>query len=363
MKRLALSLLLLVLLLSACSAKPAAAPIDTKPPEAALPSTTPAAQPDPIPRVEPPPPPPEVEMLFVGDMMLERTPGQHIEKGEDPFGAFADLMLGADLTVGNLECVISTVGETVQKLFAFRCHPRTIPILARYFDAVSVANNHSGDQGPEAFAQQLGLLKEAGLPYFGGGMNLTEAHTPLILERNGVKVALLAYNEIELRSYEAGPETPGHAWSVDEMVVADIQAAREQADVVVVYPHWGFDYDPTPSERQRSLARLMIDAGADLVVGSHSHVIQEAEFYKDRLIVYCLGNYVFDDFLDVPPALNEPSRTSWVLRVRWNKETGLVSWETTVARTDDRGFPEPLTGAESPCSKETPTEIGSCTTK
>ena len=80
------------------------------------------------------------------------------------------------------------------------------------------------------------------MPYFGGGMNFAEAHQPLILERNGLKIAILGYNNVELRSYKAGPDTPGLAWIELDQLAADVRAAREQADIVVVYPHWGYDY-------------------------------------------------------------------------------------------------------------------------
>jgi hypothetical protein len=324
--------------------------------EGMLVTSTATVEPAPPP---PPPAPPEVQMVFVGDLMLERIPGKGIERGEDPFVAFAPVFEQADITVGNLECVIATVGEKVPKAYNFRCHPRTVPLLARYFTAVSLANNHSGDYGKEAFTEQLDLLQKDALPYFGGGRDATEAYAPRYVERNGIKIALLGYNEIELRSYAAGPTTPGLAWSDDAEVVAGITAARSQADLVVVYPHWGLEYHSEPSERQRTLARKMIDAGADLVVGGHPHVTQTVEYYKDRLIVYSLGNFVFDDFVDVPPSLNELSRTSWVLRVTMGK-SGLVRWDTLVARTDDSGFPRPVSGVTSPCGEAPSKEIGTC---
>jgi poly-gamma-glutamate synthesis protein (capsule biosynthesis protein) len=310
---------------------------------------------------EPPTPvlPPEVTLIFVGDLMLDRTPGKAIERGEDPFASFGPAFAQADIVAGNLECVIATIGQKVPKAYNFRCHPRNVPLLKRYFTAVSVANNHSGDYGKEAFAEQLGLLEQGAVPYFGGGRDAARAHAPLVLERNGIKVALLGYNEIELRSYEAGPTTAGTAWSDDSAVVADIAAARTQADLVVVYPHWGLEYHTQPSDRQQTLARKMIDAGADLVVGGHPHVTQTVEYYRDRLIVYSLGNFVFDDFVDVSPALNEPSRTSWVLRVTMGK-SGLTRWDTLVARTDDSGIPRPVRGISSPCGKAGTKEIEVC---
>gem|GEM_PF-2441122 len=297
----------------------------------------------------------QVTITFVGDIMLTRIPGEHIAMGEDPFAGVADVLTSADLTIGNLECVISTVGEAVPKWFNFRCDPGTVPVLARYMDAVSVANNHSGDYGKEAFAEQLQLLKEGGVPYFGGGMNYAEAHQPLILERNGLKVAFLGYNNVELRSYEAGWDTPGLAWIELDQLAADVRAAREQADIVVVYPHWGYDYMSWQAEDQTEIARVAIDAGADLVVGNHPHVTQPVEIYNDRLIAYSLGNFVFDDFMDVGPELDEPSRTSWVLTVTLGTN-GISNWETRVARTDDRGFPQWLDGVPSPCSDGVPEE-------
>lgn len=317
-------------------------------------------EPFPAPEPSPPPPPPTVRMVFVGDIMLDRVPGRAIEQGRDPFAGVSAVLSEADLAVGNLECVIATVGQKVPKAYNFRCHPRNVEILARYFDGVSLANNHSGDYGKDAFVEQLGLLEAGNVGYFGGGMNAAEAHAPLVLERNGIRVALLGYNEIELRSYEAGPDTPGLAWAVDEQVMQDIAAARAKADLVIVYPHWGYEYQGQPSERQQNLAHKMIDAGADLVVGGHPHVTQTVEYYRDRLIVYSLGNFVFDDFNDVPPALNEPSRTSWMLRVTMD-QTGLVQWDTVVARTDDSGFPQVVGGVQSPCGKAESKEIAACT--
>ncbi|MFB5083087.1 CapA family protein [Symbiobacterium thermophilum] len=300
-----------------------------------------------------------VTITFVGDIMLDRLPGEHLARGEDPFAGVADALTGADLTVGNLECVVSTVGEPVPKWFNFRCHPRVVPVLARYFDAVSVANNHSGDYGKEAFAEQLRLLTEGGVPYFGGGMNDEEAHRPLILERNGLRIALLGYNNVELRSYAAGPDTPGLAWIELDRLAADVRAARAEADIVVVYPHWGYDYMFWHAEDQAEIARVAIDNGADLVVGNHPHVTQPVEIYKDRLIAYSLGNFVFDDFVDVGPDLDEPSRTSWVLTVTIGKD-GIRRWETRVARTDDRGFPQWLEGVASPCSDGAPEDGYMC---
>jgi len=119
----------------------------------------------------------ELQIIFVGDIMLADGPGREIAKGVDPFAEFADLFHAADLTVGNLECVIATTGERVEKPYNFRANPRCIPLLKRYFQAVEVANNHTGDFGKGAFVEQLDRLSEGQIPHFGGGRNRAEEPT------------------------------------------------------------------------------------------------------------------------------------------------------------------------------------------
>lgn len=152
-----------------------------------------------------------VDIAFVGDIMVAETPGELIERGEDPFLPFAAWLHDADLRVGNLECVIATGGTAETKPYTFRAHPRTLPVLARHFDAFSLANNHSGDFGKAAFAEQLGLMRQAGLPYFGGGVDLEEAHRPWIVERNGLRIAFLNSSRARSRPAPANPASPGAA--------------------------------------------------------------------------------------------------------------------------------------------------------
>ncbi|HEX8957834.1 MAG TPA: CapA family protein, partial [Burkholderiaceae bacterium] len=216
-----------------------------------------------------------VSLVFAGDIVLVGQPGKLIAEGHDPFEEVADT-LRADIRVANLECVVATSGEAEDKIFTFRADPHTLPLLKRHFDAVSIANNHSGDYGRPAFAEMLGLLDHAGIAHFGGGYNLSEAHAPLIVERKGLRIALLGYNEFMPRSFEADADAPGTAWSEDEQVAADIRRARGEyhADLVVPIMHWGWENERVANSRQRQLAHLMIDAGADAVIGGHPHVTQ-----------------------------------------------------------------------------------------
>ncbi|PKO34321.1 MAG: poly-gamma-glutamate biosynthesis protein [Betaproteobacteria bacterium HGW-Betaproteobacteria-7] len=299
---------------------------------------------------------PVVSIAFVGDIMLDDTPGKVIRQGRDPFAPFAAILRAADYRIGNLECVVARGGtREPRKPYTFRAHPRVLPFLSRHFDAVSLANNHSGDYGSAAFAEMLGRLEKAGVAYFGGGHTLAEAHAPLLVDRNGLRIALLGYNEFFPRSFEADFDKPGIAWSEDEQVILDIRQARSEhrADLVIPVMHWGWEHEPLASERQRRLARLMIDAGADAVVGGHPHVTQDVETYRGKPIVYSLGNFVFDGFDD------EASNTGWLLRMALDK-SGVVSWQTFVAHLDKEGIPRPAKGKDGQCWLRGMTEAGIC---
>jgi poly-gamma-glutamate synthesis protein (capsule biosynthesis protein) len=298
----------------------------------------------------------EVDMVFVGDVMVAEVPGEIIARGVDPLAPFARLLDAHDLRIGNLECVVATGGTAEAKPFTFRADPGVLPVLKKHFDAMSVANNHSGDFGKAAFAEELGLMRKAGLPFFGGGDDLAEAHQPVILERNGLRIALLGYVEFKPRSFEAGAHLPGVAWSgEDDQVIEDIVAARRDyhADIVIPYLHWGWEEEPNPSPRLREFARKMIDAGADMVVGGHPHVTQGAEMYKGKPIVYSLGNFLFNSFD------TEATTTGWVLSARIGRD-GVRTWRTYVARLDGDGVPHPAFDTSSPCGRAGDADIRTC---
>jgi poly-gamma-glutamate capsule biosynthesis protein CapA/YwtB (metallophosphatase superfamily) len=292
---------------------------------------------------------PELRMLFVGDMMLDELPGKVIKQGKDPFAAFKAQFNLADLRFGNLECVIgdddnkpkssNSSGDTNSakreiKPYTFRAHPRVLKNLKKYFSAVSLANNHTGDFGPVGMQLMLTLLEKNQMPYFGGGRDLRAAHAPYVVEAKGRRIAILAYSDIFPRSFEALEDRPGVAWADDEQVKFDIQNARTEhaADIVIVYPHWGWEHEKTASQRQVQLAHLMIDAGADAVVGGHPHVTQNIEVYKEKPIFYSLGNFIFNGFS------GEDSTTGWVLELVFSPDDKL-RWMIHVAKLDQNGIP------------------------
>ncbi len=276
-----------------------------------------------------------IQMVFVGDIMLDETPGQSIKRGKDPFKSFAPILDTADISIGNLECVVGTSGKKEDKPYTFIANPRVIPVLKRHFSAVSLANNHSADFGTQAFSQMLDLFDKDGLRYFGAGRNISEAHQPILFTVKGKRIAVLGYNEFFPRSFEALDDRPGIAWSEDDYVIYDIKQAREkyQADYVIVFPHWGIEHEKIASTRQVHLAYLMIENGADAVIGGHPHVTQNIEIYKGKPIFYSLGNFVFNGFDD------DDSNTGWVVRLTLSDNAPIQS-EVFVAKLDRQGIPK-----------------------
>ena len=273
-----------------------------------------------------------VRLAWMGDVMLAGGPGRDIARGHDPFRGVAAALRSADLRIANLECVVATGGLRDAKPWTFRAHPRVPDVLRRHVDVVSLANNHSGDFGPQAFGQMLRRLEQAGLPYFGGGADLRAAHRPAIVVRNGLRIALLGYDEMFPRRFEAGPDSPGIAWADEEQIVADIHAARAQAEVVIPYMHWGQEHSETSHARQRALARLMIRAGADAVVGAHPHIRQDIELIDGKPVIYSLGNFVFDGFSDAD------NNTGSVLWMTVSAE-GVTDWQLQAVHIDRSGNP------------------------
>jgi len=274
-----------------------------------------------------------VRVVFVGDIMLDGGPGHVVTSGGDPFAGVASVLQNADITVGNLECAIVKKGHAVDKPYTFRGPESALPLLRKYLSAVSLANNHSGDWGKKGFPTELELLREAKLPWFGAGANTRAAHEPLVLVANARRVAFLGYNDFPPRSFEAGPSTPGTAWLNEKDAIRDIKRARKEADIVLLFLHWGEESDEKPARDQQALARKLIDAGADAIIGGHAHVTQTVEWYKDRPIVYSLGNFVFDYFPYDPPVWK-----GWLAKLTFGKDErpGL---DITTVELDPAGIP------------------------
>ncbi len=250
--------------------------------------------------------------MAVGDIMLGRTIGEMIEvEGvEAPFLYTADTLRAADFTLGNLECPLSDRGTPENKTYAFRAPLAGGQSLAYAgFDLVTLANNHILDYGPLALEDTLDTLAANDILSVGAGMNDTEAYAAEYVEVNGLRLAFLGFmdvteeSEYNCRDWEAGPEKPGVAWAHQDKIQEAVQEAKVQADLVIVMFHNGYEIKKKVFPSQQEVARLAIDSGASLVIGSHPHVLQDIEEYHDGLIVYSMGNFVFDNFL-FPPNLS-----------------------------------------------------------
>lgn len=234
----------------------------------------------------------ELTITAVGDIMLA---GIDSAKGIDfPFDSTRTFLQSADITIGNLEAPFGVGGKPFDKKFTFRVSPQWAPSLVRAgFDVLHLANNHILDYGLGPFFYTLHILDSLGLTHCGAGANRDSAEAPAILCRNGIRVAFLGFSLTYPEAFWATPKRPGTAFAKKERVVFLIDSLRTLVDLVVVSFHWGKELHTFPEAYQREFAHLSIDAGADLVLGHHSHVLQGIEFYKNVPIVYSLGNFVF----------------------------------------------------------------------
>lgn len=258
----------------------------------------------------------EITLFFVGDIMLDRGVYGYMQKNNDfrwPFLKVAGLLNQGDIVFGNLESVISDKGHNIGSIYSFRADPETIQGLSlANFNVVSVANNHAFDYTREAFEDSLKRLKENNISYVGGGMNEEESLSLLIKEVQNTKIGFLGYTSIGLPNWQAIENTPGIAW-IDvnriDILKEKIKEVKKQVDYLIVSFHFGEEYEKTPNPEQITLSRSAIDSGADLIIGHHPHVVQPIERYKNKIIAYSLGNFIFDQ------TFSEETMNSIILKI------------------------------------------------
>jgi poly-gamma-glutamate synthesis protein (capsule biosynthesis protein) len=216
-------------------------------------------------------------------------------------GAVRALIKSADIAVANFENPAPDKPKYHTSGTVFSADPRFIDGLAAAgIDYVSLANNHIRDAGGAGLLQTIANVTKRGIAVSGAGKNLAAARKPAILEAGGIKVAILGYDAIA-SSYHATATRIGSAGLSARNVKEDVAAARKAgANLVIVYPHWGTEYDDTPFPAQKRLARMIIDNGADMVIGNHAHWAAAMEIYKGKPIWYALGNFVFDQTWSEP---------------------------------------------------------------
>ena len=216
-------------------------------------------------------------------------------------GAVRDLIERADLAIANFENPAPDRWKWHTSKTIFSADPGIIEGIADAgIDWVSLANNHIGDQGRTGVLQTIKNVEKYGLAHAGAGKNATAARTPSTFEFDDTTVAVLAYDAI-YKPYHATASRVGSAAFTIKNVSADVKKAREAgADVVIVFPHWGREYQYAPTSRQREQAHAIIDAGADMIIGNHAHYAAAMEAYQGKPIWYALGNFVFDQTWSEP---------------------------------------------------------------
>jgi poly-gamma-glutamate synthesis protein (capsule biosynthesis protein) len=246
--------------------------------------------------------PTTLTVAAVGDMIFDRRVKSliRVAGGTAPLAAVSSHLAAADLTVGNLESPLSSRGtERIEKDVRFRGDPRGVEGLAASgFDFLSLANNHVLDWGPVALADTVSLLQRSGIGFAGAGANRAAAWAPAVAKRRGASVAFLSFSHILPPGFVATKDSAGLAQGRNNMdaVVVAIQEAKKTNDYVLVSFHWGVEYADDANGEQVRDARRAIDAGADMVLSHHPHVIQAVERYKGRVIAYSLGDFVFDHY-------------------------------------------------------------------
>lgn len=240
-----------------------------------------------------------VTLNFGGDVMFAGKVGEKLAKeGYDyPYQYVKDKFTSDDLTVVNLETPVTDSNTTAaDKTYAFKSSPQALPHMAQAgIDAVNLANNHILDQGITGLTDTITQLDQSGISYVGAGKDSARAYEPQYFDRKGIKIALLGFSRvIPETSWNAGKNQPGVATAYDATAAqAAIREAKKKADIVVVVAHWGVERSDTLVAHQTDLAHTFVDAGADLVIGGHPHVLQGVEQYKGKWIAYSTGNFIF----------------------------------------------------------------------
>ncbi len=317
-----------LLLAAACSST--AAPSSPASSPAAPPSPSPSASPAPV----------DLTLVFAGDVHFMDRTATLLKDPATAFGPIASQLSAADLTIVNLETAITSRGTAEPKTYHFRTTPVAIDALkAAGVDAVSIANNHTLDYGRVGLLDTLDALRKAEYPAFGAGANTDEAYRPWLTTVRGVKIAVLGFNQVtELASsWAPGPTKPGIAMAFDtQRAVAAVTAARQQADLVIVFNHWGDEGNSCANSAQKTFAAKLSTAGADLIIGAHAHTLQGSGWLGPTFVAYGLGN-----FLWYGPS---KSTETGVLRLTV-RDRRVTSREFLPAVVSGTGQPTLLTGA------------------
>ncbi len=264
-----------------------------------------------------------VTLTFGGDIMLDRGVRNSVEKnfGGDYSALFEklEILKDSDVVFANLEGTASDKGEDLGNLYSFRMDPSVLPALkGAGVSVLSLANNHIGDFGREAFSDTLSRMRENEIFYTGAGENKEEAELPVVIEKYGMKIGFLGFSDKGPASMEAGENRAGILLASDPRFDEIVKRAASFVDYLIVSFHFGEEYQTVHNARQEELAHRAIDNGAKIVVGSHPHVIEDTEVYGNGYIAYSLGNFIFDQ------GFSEATMQGMLLGVKLYKDGGMT---------------------------------------
>jgi len=314
------------LLLAGCRSAPA-----TPPAPAAVPSVSPLSSVAPTPV--------DLRLAFAGDVHFMDRTATLLKDPATAFGAITPTLADADLTIVNLETAITARGTPEPKTYHFRTEPKAIDALkAAGIDAVSIANNHTLDYGRVGLLDTLDALSAAAYPAFGAGRNTDAAYLPWLTTVKGVKIAVLGFSQVnELSStWAAGPDKPGIAMAFDTTrAIAAVASARRQADLVIVFNHWGDEASSCANNAQKTFAGKIAAAGADIIIGAHAHTLQGNGWLGRTYVAYGMGNFLWYG--------TSKSTETGILKLTVRSRT-VIHQEFLPAVVSDSGQPRLLTG-------------------
>ncbi|MFI9327048.1 CapA family protein [Kitasatospora sp. NPDC052868] len=337
---------------AADGAKPSAGATASAAPSAAA-SGSPAA----------PRPDGSITVAFAGDVHFEgRTePRLGVKAPEQPLGPISKTLSDADLAVLNLETAITDRGAPEPKTYTFRTSPKALTALRDSgVDVVSMANNHAVDFGADGLADSLAAKDSSPIPIVGFGRNAKEAYAPYVTTVRGVKVAVVAASQVEdltNQKWRASATKPGIASALDAAaLVKAVEAAKQQAPVVLVYLHWGDEGKACPTSAQTAIAKKLAGVGATAVVGTHAHTMLGSGMLGNTYIGYGFGNFLWYGTSNYAFS-NETGVTTLTLNA-----AGKVTGETfTPATVDDQGVPVPQSGAAAEAALKRRDGLRGCT--
>lgn len=286
-----------------------------------------------------------VTVTAVGDLMMSSWIIDIVkEKGVDyPFDSTRSLLQMGDIAMANLEAPLTDSGSPYpDKKYTFKVPPSFVQGIKRAgINVVTLANNHILDFGLDGLYDTMATLDSSGIAHCGAGRSRAEACDPVILELRGIKVAFLGFSMTFPKEFWAGPDSGGTCYPDEALLYSVVRKAEENADLTIASFHWGAEKSTAPKDYQTDLAHKAVDYGVDLVLGHHPHVLQGIEIYKNRLIAYSLGNYVFASY-------SNNARDSIVLKARLTS-AGLMDgrvFPITVYNAEVEFQPRPLHGKE-----------------